>query len=79
MTHTKSKVHKRRLKELREGAYTIEESERAAGLSGSDNKQRGFEDVIQRFGDASVQSQPESSTQQGKMPPNNAVHQAPSA
>ncbi|KAF8199041.1 hypothetical protein BJ912DRAFT_845253 [Pholiota molesta] len=31
-SHWKSKVHKRRLKELRVPAYTIEESERAAGL-----------------------------------------------
>ncbi|KIJ55520.1 hypothetical protein M422DRAFT_151274 [Sphaerobolus stellatus SS14] len=31
-SHWKSKVHKRRCKELREPAYTIEESERAAGL-----------------------------------------------
>lgn len=79
MTHTKSKVHKRRLKELRAGAYTIEESERAAGL-GTDNKQRGFEDVIRRFGDASVaQAQPVQQAEPGKMPQNNAVHTAPSA
>lgn len=31
-SHWKSKVHKRRLKELKEPAYTIEEAERAAGL-----------------------------------------------
>eukprot|EP00158_Paraphelidium_tribonemae_P004068 Partr_v1_DN26547_c1_g3_i1_m3523 putative Zinc finger protein len=31
--HTKSKVHKRRLKNLKEGAYTIEESEAAVGLT----------------------------------------------
>ncbi|KAH9933484.1 uncharacterized protein B0H18DRAFT_983961 [Fomitopsis serialis] len=31
-SHWKSKVHKRRCKELKEPAYTIEESERAAGL-----------------------------------------------
>ncbi|KJA14159.1 hypothetical protein HYPSUDRAFT_208961 [Hypholoma sublateritium FD-334 SS-4] len=31
-SHWKSKIHKRRLKQLREPAYTIEESERAAGL-----------------------------------------------
>ena len=31
-THWKSKVHKRRCKALKEPAYTIEESERAAGL-----------------------------------------------
>ncbi|KAF7982501.1 hypothetical protein HWV62_28094 [Athelia sp. TMB] len=31
-THWRSKVHKRRCKELKEPAYTIEEAERAAGL-----------------------------------------------
>jgi len=31
-SHWRTKVHKRRLKELKEPAYTIEESERAAGL-----------------------------------------------
>jgi len=31
-SHWRSKVHKRRLKELKVPAYTIEESERAAGL-----------------------------------------------
>ncbi|KAL0953341.1 hypothetical protein HGRIS_004585 [Hohenbuehelia grisea] len=31
-SHWKSKVHKRRCKELRQPAYTIEEAERAAGL-----------------------------------------------
>ncbi|KAI0759321.1 hypothetical protein BC629DRAFT_1597776 [Irpex lacteus] len=31
-SHWKGKVHKRRLKELKEPAYTIEEAERAAGL-----------------------------------------------
>ncbi|KAH8111083.1 hypothetical protein DFH11DRAFT_1513603 [Phellopilus nigrolimitatus] len=31
-SHWRSKVHKRRCKELKEPAYTIEESERAAGL-----------------------------------------------
>ncbi|KAF9480361.1 hypothetical protein BDN70DRAFT_832967 [Pholiota conissans] len=36
-SHWKSKVHKRRLKELRVPAYTIEESERAAGL-GRENR-----------------------------------------
>jgi hypothetical protein len=35
-SHWKSKVHKRRCKALKEPAYTIEESERAAGL-GKDN------------------------------------------
>ncbi|KNC81824.1 hypothetical protein SARC_05877 [Sphaeroforma arctica JP610] len=36
--HSKSKVHKRRLKELKEGAYTQEEAERAGGRSGIENK-----------------------------------------
>lgn len=36
-SHWRSKVHKRRLKQLREPAYTIEESERAAGL-GRENR-----------------------------------------
>ena len=36
-SHWKSKVHKRRCKALKEPAYTIEESERAAGL-GRENK-----------------------------------------
>lgn len=31
-SHWKSKVHKRRCKQLREPVYTIEEAERAAGL-----------------------------------------------
>lgn len=31
-SHWRSKVHKRRLKTLKEPAYTIEEAERAAGL-----------------------------------------------
>ena len=31
-SHWRTKVHKRRLKQLKEPAYTIEESERAAGL-----------------------------------------------
>ncbi|KAF8479587.1 hypothetical protein DFH94DRAFT_794106 [Russula ochroleuca] len=39
-SHWKSKVHKRRCKALKEPAYTIEESERAAGL-GRDNKRVG--------------------------------------
>jgi len=36
-SHWKSKVHKRRCKALKEPAYTVEESERAAGL-GRDNR-----------------------------------------
>ncbi|WWC88169.1 uncharacterized protein L201_003074 [Kwoniella dendrophila CBS 6074] len=46
--HTKSKVHKRRLKELRDPAYTLTEAEKAAGL-GQDNRQRGVEEVVKRF------------------------------
>ncbi|KAK4683785.1 bud site selection protein 20, partial [Tremellales sp. Uapishka_1] len=44
--HKKSKVHRRRLKELKEPAYTVEESK--AGL-GVDNKQRGVEEVVKRM------------------------------
>lgn len=36
-SHWRSKVHRRRCKQLREPAYTIEEAERAAGL-GRENK-----------------------------------------
>ena len=39
-SHWRSKVHKRRCKALKEPAYTIEESERAAGL-GRDDKRAG--------------------------------------
>lgn len=40
--HVASKLHKRIVKKLQEPAYTIEESERAAGV-GVDNRQRGTE------------------------------------
>ncbi|KAJ3893876.1 hypothetical protein GG344DRAFT_42271 [Lentinula edodes] len=36
-SHWRSKIHKRRVKQLKEPAYTIEEAERAAGL-GRENK-----------------------------------------
>ncbi|WOO84409.1 Zinc finger protein bud20 [Vanrija pseudolonga] len=49
-THTKSKVHKRRLKELKEGAYTSQEAERVSGKTAPDNRQRGVEEVVSRFG-----------------------------
>jgi bud site selection protein 20 len=49
-------VHKRRLKDLKEGAYTVEESQRAAGISAPDNRQRGVEEVVRRFGEAGVGS-----------------------
>ncbi|KAN0121051.1 hypothetical protein V8E52_003639 [Russula decolorans] len=39
-SHWRSKVHKRRCRALKEPAYTIEESERAAGL-GRDDKRAG--------------------------------------
>lgn len=35
--HQKGKVHKRRVKQLKEGAHTQEEAERAAGLGRVDN------------------------------------------
>ncbi|KAJ8456323.1 hypothetical protein ONZ45_g11465 [Pleurotus djamor] len=37
-SHWKSKVHKRRCKQLKEPAYTIEEAERAAGLGREDKR-----------------------------------------
>jgi bud site selection protein 20 len=37
-SHRRSKVHKRRCKQLKEPAYTIEESERAAGLRPAERK-----------------------------------------
>ncbi|KZV72456.1 hypothetical protein PENSPDRAFT_576113 [Peniophora sp. CONT] len=37
-THWRSKVHKRRCKQLREPAYTIEEAEKAAGLGRDDRR-----------------------------------------
>ena len=43
-SHWRSKIHKRRCKQLRQPAYTIEESERAAGL-GRENK-RATETVV---------------------------------
>jgi hypothetical protein len=39
-THRKSKVHRRRLKDLKTPAYTIEESERAAGMGRDNGKDR---------------------------------------
>jgi hypothetical protein len=41
-------IRRRRLKELKEPAYTVEESRTAAGL-GVDNKQRGVEEVVKRL------------------------------
>ena len=46
--HLKSKVHKRRLKELKQPAYTLREAEQSAGL-GVDNRQRGVEDVVKKM------------------------------
>ncbi|KAJ7452247.1 hypothetical protein FB451DRAFT_1282954 [Mycena latifolia] len=37
-SHWRSKVHKRRCKQLKEPAYTIEESERAAGLGRAERR-----------------------------------------
>ncbi len=37
VAHTKSKVHRRRLKELKEGAYTQKDAELAIGLT-TENK-----------------------------------------
>ncbi|KAF4569915.1 Bud site selection protein 20 [Pleurotus pulmonarius] len=44
-SHWKSKVHKRRCKQLREPAYTIEEAERAAGLGRETKKVALLENV----------------------------------
>ena len=44
-THWRSKVHKRRCKQLEQPAYTIEESERAAGL-GRENKRPTATSVV---------------------------------
>ncbi|KAI9634451.1 uncharacterized protein MKK02DRAFT_28192 [Dioszegia hungarica] len=44
--HLKSKVHKRRLKELRDPAYTVAESKAGQGV---DNKQRGVEEVVKKI------------------------------
>lgn len=41
--HQKGKVHKRRVKQLKEGAHTQEEAERAAGFGRVDNGQREVE------------------------------------
>ncbi|ORX34135.1 putative bud site selection-related protein [Kockovaella imperatae] len=46
--HLKSKVHKRRLKDLKDPAYTLREAEQSAGL-GVDNRQRGVEEVVKRM------------------------------
>lgn len=40
--------NRRRLKELKEPAYTGREAEQSAGL-GVDNRQRGVEDVVKRM------------------------------
>lgn len=52
-SHWRSKLHKRRCKALKEPAYTIEESERAAGL-GRDNKRAGV--TVPKFDDTMSQS-----------------------
>ncbi|KAJ7452602.1 hypothetical protein FB451DRAFT_1050794, partial [Mycena latifolia] len=40
-SHWRSKIHKRRCKQLKEPAYMIEESERAAGLGRAERRPRG--------------------------------------
>ncbi|EJD48226.1 hypothetical protein AURDEDRAFT_61104 [Auricularia subglabra TFB-10046 SS5] len=42
-SHWRSKVHKRRVKQLKEPAYTIEESERAAGLGRDTRRARAVD------------------------------------
>ncbi|KAF5381436.1 hypothetical protein D9757_009040 [Collybiopsis confluens] len=44
-SHWRSKIHKRRCKQLKEPAYTIEESERAAGL-GREGKRATITDLV---------------------------------
>nr|ODO02657.1 bud site selection protein 20 [Cryptococcus depauperatus CBS 7855] len=56
-THLRSKIHRRQLKQLKQGAYTVAESERAAGL-GVDNKQRGVEEVVKKFTEMSHSTTP---------------------
>ena len=53
LSHWRSKVHKRRCKALKEPAYTIEESERAAGL-GRDDKRAGV--TVPKFDNMLLQS-----------------------
>lgn len=48
---------RRRLKELRDPAYTLSEAERAAGL-GVDNKQRGVEEVVKKMEMSGVDDAP---------------------
>ena len=51
-SHWRSKIHKKRCKVLKEPAYTIEESERAAGL-GRDDKRAGV--AVSKSGDTMSQ------------------------
>lgn len=52
-------ISRRRIRDLKVPAYTVAESERAAGL-GVDNKQRGVEDVVKRMeGMSGVQEEKE--------------------
>jgi bud site selection protein 20 len=46
-SHWRSKVHKRRCKQLKEPAYTIKESERAAGLGRAERKPPTMAAVIE--------------------------------
>ena len=45
-THVRTKVHKRRLKELKEVAYTVEESEQAAGMGNYQGVKKIPEELI---------------------------------
>ena len=45
-SHWRSKIHKRRCKLLKEPAYTIEESERAAGLGREHKRERTLTAMI---------------------------------
>ena len=41
-------TYRRRLKEIKQPAYTLREAEKSAGL-GVDNKQRGVEEVVKKM------------------------------
>ncbi|KAK7687668.1 hypothetical protein QCA50_008883 [Cerrena zonata] len=61
VSHWKSKVHKRRVKALKEPAYTIEEAERAAGL-GRETKKATLSTDAQPIPPSSILSDAEMAT-----------------
>jgi bud site selection protein 20 len=48
-----SSSYRRRLKELRDPAYTVEEAYRAGGV-GVDNRQRGVEELVSKMEDGGI-------------------------